>query len=71
MDGWISWYITHQMYENGNGFNSRMTDNDKVDKAKKLTDDMKPDIVAFNEHKLNLRRKDKKRLQSDVQWRGV
>ena len=45
---------------NSNGFNSRISNNDKLDKAKRVINDLESDIVVFNEHKLNLRHKDNK-----------
>jgi hypothetical protein len=39
---------TRLIYENSNGFNSRISNNDKLDKAKQVIDDLEPDIVAFN-----------------------
>ena len=46
------------IYENGNGFNSRTSETDKLDKLNQLIDGLEPDMVAFNEHKLNLQHKD-------------
>jgi exonuclease III len=48
------------IYENLNGIQSRLIDNDKLDKAKSIIDDMEADIVCYNEHRLNLMHKDNK-----------
>ena len=45
---------TRLTYEDGNGFNSRISNNDKLDKAKQVINDLEPYIVAYNENKLNL-----------------
>ena len=44
--------------ENVNGLNSRMSRNDKLDKARELIDKLEVDIVVIDEHKLNLCHKD-------------
>ena len=50
---------TRLIYENGNGFNTRRGNNDKLDKGKQVMDDLEPDIVAYDKHKLNMKHKDK------------
>jgi hypothetical protein len=50
--------MTRLLYENPDGFNSRIGGNEKLDKAKELIDDLDADVVAFSEHKLNLQHKD-------------
>ena len=52
--------VTRLIYENSNGINSIINNNDKLDKAKQVIDDLELDIVAFNNHKLNLRHKNNK-----------
>ena len=52
--------ITRLFYENGNGLNNRIAGNEKLDKEKDLIDEYEADIVALNEHRLNLRHKDNK-----------
>ena len=49
---------TRMIYENGNRFNSRMSNNDKLDRAKQVMDDLEPDTAAFNKCNLNLKHKD-------------
>ena len=46
------------IYENPDGFNNRISGNDKLDKAKELIDELEVDVVAYSEHKLNLKHKD-------------
>lgn len=52
--------IVRLIYENLNGINSRLSNSDKLDKAKEIIDELGADIVAYNEHRLNLRHKDNK-----------
>ena len=42
------------IYENVNGISNRLTGNDKVEKAKELHDELEVDLVAYNEHRLNM-----------------
>ena len=49
--------ITRLIYENVNGINNRLSNNDKVEKAKEIHDDLEVDVVAYNEHRLNLKHK--------------
>ena len=41
--------IIRLIYENLNGINNRISNNDKLDKAKQVIDDLSADIVAYNE----------------------
>ena len=50
--------ITRILYENLNGLNSRISSNEKLDKAKENIDDLEADLVAYNEHRINLRHKE-------------
>ena len=50
--------VTRMMYENSHGLNSRISGNEKLDKAKELIDDLEVDIAAFSEHRLNMMHKD-------------
>ena len=50
--------IIRLIYENANGINNRLSDNEKVEKAKRLHNDLEVDIAAYNEHRLNMRHKD-------------
>jgi hypothetical protein len=52
--------IVRLIYENVNRLNSRMSDNEKLDKARELIHDLEADIVCYNEHRLNLMHKDNK-----------
>ena len=38
--------VTRLIYENVDGFNNRITNNDKLDKAKDLIDELQVDLVA-------------------------
>jgi hypothetical protein len=46
--------VTQLIYENANGISNKMCNNDKVEKAKEIIDDLEADIVAYNEHCLNM-----------------
>ncbi len=50
--------ITRLLYENANGKPNRLGGNNKLDKAKDLINKLGADIVAYNEHRQNLRHKD-------------
>lgn len=52
--------VSRLMYENSHGFNSRISGNVKLEKSKELIDDLEADLVAYNEHRLNLMHKDNK-----------
>ncbi len=41
-------------YENTNGINNKLGNNDKVEKAKGIINELEADIVAYNEHQLNM-----------------
>ena len=41
------------IYENPNGFNSRITRNEKLENAKEIIDKLEVDVVAYIEHILN------------------
>ena len=43
---------TRVIYENPNGFNSRITQNEKLENAKEIIDDLEADVVAYSEHRL-------------------
>jgi hypothetical protein len=45
------------IYENGNGFCNRLCGNKKVERAKEIHDELEVDIVAYCEHKLNMKHK--------------
>ncbi len=46
--------VIRLIYENANGFSNNLGDNAKVKKAKEIHDDLEVDIVAYNEHRLNM-----------------
>ena len=50
--------ITRVLYENANGIYNRLGRNDKLDKAKDIINELGADVVAYNEHRQNLRHKD-------------
>jgi hypothetical protein len=47
--------VVRLIYENVNGLSNKLSNNDKVDKAKEIHDDLEVDIVAYNKHRLNMR----------------
>jgi hypothetical protein len=52
--------IVRLIYENLNGLNSRMSENEKLEKARELIHDLEADIVCYNEHRINLMHRDNK-----------
>ena len=46
--------VTRLIYENLNGLKNRIEGNEKLDKAKEIINDLEVDIVAYNEHRMNL-----------------
>ncbi len=46
----VIWLI----YENVNNISNKLSKNDKVEKAKKIIDDLEVDIVVYNKHQLNM-----------------
>ncbi len=49
--------ITRLLYENANGIQCKWSNNWKVEKACELHDELEVDIVAYNEHRLNMKHK--------------
>jgi hypothetical protein len=47
--------VIRLIYENVNGLSSKLSDNEKVEKAKEIHNELEVDIVAYNEHRLNMR----------------
>ena len=45
------------LMENPNGFNTCMKDNEKLEKAKEIIDELEADVVAYSEHRINCRHK--------------
>lgn len=50
--------VTRLIYENVNGLKCSWTNNEKVEKARELHDELEIDIAAYNEHRLNMKHKD-------------
>ena len=50
--------IVRLLYENANGIPNRLGGNEKLDKAKELIDKLGAEVIAYNEHRQNLRHKD-------------
>jgi hypothetical protein len=46
----VIWLI----YQNVNGISNKLSNNDKVEKAKKIINKLEVDIVAYNKHHLNM-----------------
>jgi hypothetical protein len=46
--------ILRLVYENVNGLSNKVSDNEKVEKAKKIHDELEVDIAAYNKHRLNM-----------------
>ena len=45
--------VTRLLYENPDGFNTRIGGNEKLEKAKEVIDELEADIVAYSEHQIN------------------
>ncbi len=50
--------VTRLIYENPNGFNTQISYNEKIEKAKEIIDELEVDVVAHSEHKINCAHKD-------------
>ena len=46
--------ITRIIYENVNNIINRISNNEKLDKAKGLIDELEVDVVAYIEHKMRM-----------------
>ncbi len=46
--------VIRLIYENANSINNKLSNNDKVEKAKGIIDELEADIVVYNEHRLNI-----------------
>ena len=46
------------IYENPDGINNRISGNEKLEKARDLIDELEADVVAYSEHRQNLKHKD-------------
>ncbi len=49
--------VTRLIYKNVNGFSNRLSNNEKIKRAKEIHDKLEVDIVAYNEHRLNMNHK--------------
>jgi len=58
--------IKRLICKNLNGINSRLSDNEKLDMARQIIDELEADLVTCNEHCLNLKHKKLKWLQTNV-----
>ncbi len=47
--------VIRLVYKNVNGISNRLSGNEKVEKAKEIHDEREVDIVAYNEHRLNMK----------------
>ena len=47
--------VIRLLYENANGIDGRFNNNDKVTKAKELHNELEADVVAYCEHRINLK----------------
>ena len=45
------------LYENANGINYCLSNNDKVERARGIHDDLEVDVVVYNKHRLNMKHK--------------
>ena len=45
------------IYQNVNGFSTRLSENQKVESMKEIHDELETDVVAYCEHKINLKHK--------------
>ena len=61
--------ITRLLYENTNGIHNRLGGNEKLNKAKDLINELGADVMAYNEHRQNLRHKENRNCRSQL-FRG-
>ena len=45
--------VSRLIYENADGFNTRISGNEKLDKAKEIIDELEADVAAYCEHRIN------------------
>ena len=50
--------VTRLIYENLDGLANKISENEKLEKAKTIIDDLEADMACFNKHKQNLMHKD-------------
>ena len=46
--------VVRLIYENVNGLSNKLSNNDTVDKAKEIYNDLEVDIFTYNKHRLNM-----------------
>jgi hypothetical protein len=46
--------VIRLIYENSNSINNKLCNNEKVEKAKEIIDELEVDIVVYNKHRLNI-----------------
>ena len=46
--------VSRLIYENVDELNNRISNNDKLEKAKEIIDDLEADLVAYSEHKMRM-----------------
>lgn len=49
--------VSRLVMENANGFNTTISENEKLEKAKEINDELEADIVAYTEHRINSKHK--------------
>ena len=45
--------VTRIIYENANSFNTRISGNENVEKAKEEMDELESDVICYNKHRVN------------------
>ena len=50
--------VTRIIYENANSFNTIISGNEKVEKAKEVIDELEADVVCYNDHRVNMKHKE-------------
>ena len=62
--------VIRLIYENANGIDGQLKSNWKVEKAREIHDELEVDIVAYNEHKINLKHRMNKVGFNQLFWGG-
>ena len=62
--------VIRLLYENANGIDGRFSNNGKLEKAKQIHDKLEADLVAYNEHRLNMKHKLNKVGFNQLFWWG-
>ena len=50
--------VTRIIYENANSFNTRISGNEKGEKAKEVIYELEADVVCYNQHRVNTKHKE-------------